>query len=73
MRQPKPKWGMLAAAPQAAIMGAMNEAMAFTNWPNVRVAAKRSPLMMLEMRGLSEVCIKALPMPSSENDINISV
>ena len=49
-----------------AMYGAMKEAMAFTNWPKVMVLASLSPLMILVMSGFSEVCMRALPMPSRE-------
>ncbi len=65
-RQPRPKVGRKVVAPQAARIGARNEAIAFTNWPKVRVDASLSPLMRLVTRGLSEVCMTALPIPSSE-------
>ena len=42
--------------------------MALTNWPKVSVEARLPPRTTVEMSGLSDVCIRALPMPSSEND-----
>ena len=44
----------------------MNEAMALTNWPKVSVEAKCPPLTTVATSGLSEVCMRALPMPKSE-------
>ena len=70
--QPRPKVGMAAVAPHMAIYGAMKEAMAFTNCPKVMVLASRSPLMMLVMSGFREVCMSALPMPSSEKETSMS-
>ena len=51
----------------------MNEAMALTNCPKVSWAARFSPPVTRAMSGLSEVCISALPMPSSENDSSMTV
>lgn len=42
------------------------------NWPKVKVEARLSPLMTQVTRGLSEVCIRALPMPSRENEASMS-
>ena len=70
-RQLSPKVGIVAAAPAAAIIGARKEAMAFTNWPKVRVEASLSPEIRLVTRGLSDVCIMALPMPRSEKAMSI--
>ena len=50
----------------------MNEAMALTNCPKVSVEARLPPFITDETSGLSDVCISALPMPSSENDTSIS-
>ena len=47
-------------------MGAMKEAMALTNWPNVSVEARLPPRITLSTKGFREVCISALPMPKSE-------
>ena len=49
----------------------MNEAMALMNCPKVSVEARLSPLIMLEMSGLSDVCMSALPMPSSEKAVSM--
>ena len=47
--------------------------MALTNWPKVRVEARfLSPIISIAS-GLMLVCIKALPMPSSENATSITV
>lgn len=59
-------------APQEAIIGARNDAIAFTNWPKVRVEANLDGDMRLLTRGLSEVCIRALPMPKSEKAASIT-
>ncbi len=72
-RQPRPKVGKAVVAPQAARMGARNEAMALTNWPKVRVEASLSLLMRLVTRGLSDVCMTALPMPNSEKEASIII
>ena len=50
----------------------MNEAMALTNWPKVRMEARLPPRMTVDTSGLSEVCMSALPMPSKENDTNMT-
>ena len=62
----------MVVAPHAARIGARNDAIAFTNWPKVRVEASLSPLIRLDTRGLREVCIMALPMPRSEKEISIT-
>ena len=72
MRHPSPKEGILAIAPQAAIYGARNEAIALMNCPKVKVAAKFPPCNTVITNGLIDVCISALPIPSNENDISIS-
>ena len=64
--QPRPNVGKAVVAPHMAIIGARNEAMAFTNWPKVSVEASLSGVMRFDTSGLSDVCIMALPMPSSE-------
>ena len=51
----------------------MNEAMALTNCPKVSIAARFPPVTTDCTSGLSEVCIRALPMPSSENDTSMMV
>ena len=71
IRQLSPKTGAVVVAPHAAISGAMNEAMALTNCPKVSVEAKW-PLTSIVTNGLIDVCMMALPMPRSENDIYIS-
>ena len=63
---------MLATAPHIAIYGAINEAIALTNCPKVRVEARCLPDVTTEAKGFSEVCIKALPIPKSENDASIT-
>ncbi len=45
--------------------------MALTNCPKVSIAARLPPVMTDCTNGLSEVCIRALPMPNSENDTSI--
>ena len=45
--------------------------MALTNWPKVRVEASRSLLIRFVTSGLSDVCMMAFPMPSSENEASI--
>ena len=72
-RQPSPKAGIDAMAPHMAMYGARNEAIALTNCPKVRVEARLPPCITDDTSGLSDVCIRALPMPSSENDTSISV
>ena len=69
--QLNPKAGMEACAPQAAINGAMKEAIALTNWPNVNVLASLSPEIMFEISGFRDVCIKAFPIPNKEKEISI--
>ena len=54
------------------MIGAVKAAMAFTNWPKVRAEDRRLSLTMLDSRGLSDTCMTALLMPSSEKDIRIS-
>ena len=71
MRQPSPKLGIADIAPHMAMYGARNEAMALTNCPKVSVDA-RLPFMTIDTMGLSEVCMRVLPMPSSENDTSIN-
>ena len=46
--------------------------MAFTNCPKVRVEARFLPEVTADTIGLSEVCIKAFPIPKSENDTSIT-
>ena len=53
---------------QLAMRGAMNDAIALMNCPNVRVLANFSPLTTQVMRGLSETCISVLPMPNRQKD-----
>jgi hypothetical protein len=55
-----------------AMYGAKNEAIALMNCPNVSELANLSPLITLATKGLSDVCIRVLPMPKSENAINIA-
>ena len=69
--QPRPKVGIEAIAPHMAIYGAMNEAMALTNCPKVSVEARLPPRITDDTRGLRDVCISALPIPSKENDTSI--
>ena len=71
MRHESPKIGAVVVAPQAAISGAMNEAIALTNCPKVSVEAKW-PLTSIVTNGLMLVCMMALPMPRSENEMYIS-
>ena len=66
MRQSRPSMGRPPVAPQAARSGATNEAMALTNWPKVSVGVSWRPVTMSDTRGLSDVCMSVLPMPSSE-------
>ena len=47
--------------------GAKNEAMALINCPKVSVDARLPPPITVDTSGLSDVCISALPIPSSEN------
>ena len=49
----------------------MNEAMALTNCPKVSVEA-RCPFTSMVTSGLMLVCMMALPMPRSENEIYMS-
>ena len=49
-----------------AMYGAMNEAMALTNWPKVSVEARLPPCITVATSGFREVCISAFPMPRSE-------
>lgn len=69
---PSPKEGMVCVAPQTATYGARKEAIALTNCPKVSALANYLPLTTLLNKGLSEVCINALPMPNSENEASIS-
>ena len=69
-RHPKPAEGSTCVAPHIAIYGARNEAMAFTNCPKVSVE-DRLPVTMFDTKGFSEVCMRALPIPKSENATNI--
>ena len=71
MCQPSPK--ALQLAPQEAMIGAKNEAMALINWPKVSTLDRLPPRTTLLNRGLSEVCIMALPMPKSEKAMSINV
>ena len=59
-------------APHMAIYGARKEAMALTNCPKVSVEARFPPRITRDTRGLSEVCISAFPIPSSEKAISMS-
>ena len=43
-----------------------------TNCPKVRVEARLPPRITNDTKGLSDVCISAFPIPSKENDTNIS-
>ena len=52
-------------------MGAMNEAIALTNCPNVSELAKRLPRTILDSNGLIDTCINVFPMPNKEKEINI--
>ena len=45
--------------------------MALMNCPKVSVLARCLPLIIAATRGLSEVCIRAFPMPNSENAASI--
>ena len=67
-----PKEGTAPMAPHMAMYGAMNEAMALTNWPKVRVDARFLPVVTADTSGLSEVCISALPMPRREKEASIT-
>ena len=71
MRQLRPRMGADVVAPHAAMSGAMNEAMALTNCPKVSVEA-RCPFTSMVTSGLMLVCMMALPMPRSENEIYMS-
>lgn len=42
-----------------------------TNCPKVSVEAKFPPFITVETSGFNDVCIKALPIPSSENETSI--
>ena len=42
-----------------------------TNCPKVSVEARCPPLMTVDINGLSDVCIKALPMPRSEKEMSM--
>ena len=46
--------------------------MALMNWPKVSVDARLPPPITVDTSGLSEVCISALPMPSSEKAMSIT-
>ena len=60
-------------APHIAKYGAINEAIALTNCPNVSVEAKRAPPpATVAMSGFSDTCMSVLPMPSSENETSIT-
>ena len=72
-RQLSPKVGIMAVAPHIAKYGARNDAMALMNCPKVSVLARFPPLMTAMTSGLSDVCMSALPMPSSENDSSMTV
>ena len=52
--------------------GAINEAMALTNCPKVSCEARFLPPLTSAISGLSDVCIRVLPMPRSEKATNIS-
>ena len=60
-------------APHAAMSGAENEAIAFTNCPKVSVDARFLPPVTTETSGFSEVCIRALPMPRSDKATYITI
>jgi hypothetical protein len=51
----------------------MNEAMAFINCPKVSVEARFLPPITVDTKGFSDVCIRALPIPRSENEISINM
>ena len=70
--QPSPNVGNAVVAPHAAMTGARNDAIAFTNWPKVRVDASLSPLIRLVTSGLRDVCMMALPIPRSEKEMSIT-
>ena len=63
---------MAAVAPHMAMYGARNDAIAFMNWPKVSVLARLPPWITVDMSGLSDVCISALPMPSRQKDTSIT-
>ena len=50
----------------------MKEAMALMNCPKVSTAARCPPPITQVTRGLSEVCMRALPMPSNEKAQSIT-
>ena len=50
------------------MMGARKDAMLLMNCPKVRVLAEAPPFITLSTNGLSEVCMMALPIPSSEKE-----
>ena len=52
--------------------GQFVKAIALTNCPKVSVEARFPPCITDETNGFSDVCISALPMPSSEKATNIS-
>ena len=66
------KHGAETVDPHAAIYGAMNDAIALINCPKVSVEARCPPCMTVETSGFSDVCMRALLMPRSENDRSIT-
>jgi hypothetical protein len=65
------KNGSKRTASQLARIGAINDAIALTNCPNVRVLASLSPFTTQPIRGLRDTCIKVLPMPRKQKDTSI--
>ena len=45
--------------------------MGLMNWPKVSVEARLPPPITVDTSGFREVCIRALPIPSRENEISI--
>jgi len=50
-----------------------NEAIAFTNCPNVRELERIFPLTMVESKGFKDTCIMAFPIPNKEKESSIPV
>ena len=55
-------------AANAAMKGPQNDETALTTWPAVSELVSASPLTTLVSSGLSDTCMSALPMPSSEKE-----
>ncbi len=59
-------------AAHPAIIGAKKDAIAFTNWPKVRVLANLFPLTIFDTKGFRETCMSVLPIPNNEKAMSMT-